>query len=346
MKIAHIVRVTPHRAGLYETARELAEGLRDLGHHAFMIDPVQNYLSITNMLLDPIDRNVPIHEPALAEEADLLINHSGLSGELNQLDKPIIHMLHGRPYSSFILEQTGKIAIYSYWRKVAGDPRFKAFVTFWPSFVPYFQNILPPEKVHAIPAPVDLEAWTPEGPDGYQFHGNSGNPNVVCTDLWREDIDPYHIINAFMYFADRLSGAKLHIYAAPQKGTAWGILKATLREKGYLGECVGIVKGLDNVYRAADVMITPHCIATRSIREALACGCQVVSGPSGKYTPYQAHPEDLKYYAGMINQAYNDLGKTHPDTVHLNRSVAEEHFDPENTADQFNAIIKEVMNNG
>ena len=39
MKIAHIVQVTPHRSGLYETARELAEGLRDIGHAACMVDP-------------------------------------------------------------------------------------------------------------------------------------------------------------------------------------------------------------------------------------------------------------------------------------------------------------------
>lgn len=339
MKIAHIVQVTPHRSGLYETARELAEGLRDIGHAACMVDPVESRISPTS------DRNVPIAYPNWAAEADLLVNHSGLSGELNQLDKPIIHMLHGRPYSSFLLEQTGKIAIYSYWRKVAGDPRFKAFVTFWPSFVPYFQNILPPEKVHAIPAPVDLEAWSLEGPNGYKFHDRGGNPNIVCTDLWREDKDPYHIINAFMYYADRTSGAKLHIYAAPQKGTAWGVLKAMLREQGSLGECLGIVKGLDNVYRAADVMITPHRIATRSVREALACGCQVVSGPSGKYTPYQADPEDLPQYANMIREATIALGRTEPDTTFLNRSVAEQEFNPESTAEHFNAIIEEVINN-
>jgi glycosyltransferase involved in cell wall biosynthesis len=163
--------------------------------------------------------------------------------------------------------------------------------------------VLPPDKIRAIPAPVDLEHWTPDGPSGYQFHGQKGERNVVVTDVWREDKDPYHVLNAFLVYARRYGGAKLHIYAAPQKGTAWGVMKALLRESGCLGECVGFVEGLTNVYRAADVMITPHRIAVRSVREALACGCSVVMDHGQAYTPFRAEPEDLKAFAWKIDTA-------------------------------------------
>lgn len=329
MKVAHVAIVSPHRAGLYETARDLAAAERGLGVDARLIDPVKQVAGE--------DRGVPITGNDFARGADVLVNHSGLSAELNQLDKPIIHMLHGRPYSTFLLEQTSKIAVYSFWRKVAGDPRYKRFVTFWGEFVPYFENILPPDKIRAIPPPVDLDAWTPKGPSGYGFHGQKGDVNIVVTDVWREDKDPYHVLNAFLLFHRTIKRAKLHIYAAPQKGTAWGVLKALLRESGCLGECVGFVRGLANVYRAADVMITPHRMATRSVREALACGCNVVMGHGQKYTPFRAEAEDLPAYARQIAKAIK-----HGDRKR-NRIAATQHFNSENTAKQLISIIEEVL---
>jgi hypothetical protein len=43
-----------------------------------------------------------------------------------------------------------------------------------------------------------------------------------------------------------------------------------------MGEIQSWVSGLDNVYRAASFMLTANEIATRSEREASACGCPVV----------------------------------------------------------------------
>jgi glycosyltransferase involved in cell wall biosynthesis len=329
VRVAHVAIVTPHRAGLYETARDLAAAERRRGVDALIIDPKQR--------VEGNDRGVPIVGPEFGGRCDVLINHSGLSGELNGLDKPIIHMLHGRPYSTFLLEQQGKGAVYSFWRKMAGDPRYKRYVTFWSEFLPYFENVLPPNKLRAIPPPVDLGIWTPKGPSGYRFHGHKGEINIVVTDIWREDKDPYHILNAFLLFTRKIRKAKLHIYAAPQKGTAWGVLKALLRESGCLGECVGFVKGLDNVYRAADAMITPHRIATRSVREALACGCNVVMGHGQKYTPFRAEAEDLGAYARQIGRAlkFGDRKR--------NRIAAEHHFDSAKTAGQLIDIMQEVL---
>lgn len=330
MKVAHVAVVTPHRAGLYETTRDLVAAERQAGIDARVVDPVNE--------ITMVDRGVPVVERSFAQECQVLINHSGLSKELNQLQLPIIHILHGRPYNSFLLEQSGKIAIYSYLRRIRNDRRFKLFVTFWRDFVPYWATLLPRDKIHCLTAPVDLQHWTPDGP-AYNFHGHSGKINVVCSNMWRDDKTPYHIINAFLLFATRVQGARLHIYGAPQKGTAWEILKSLLREAGVLGEVpAGIVKGLQNVYRAADCVITPHRIATRSVREPLACGCNVVMAPGNHYTPYQADPEDLEAYASQIgNAALN--GKNS-----LNRLKAEDCFDARHTAHQFISLLEKVTN--
>jgi glycosyltransferase involved in cell wall biosynthesis len=282
-----------------------------------------------------VDRGVPVVDHSFARECRVLVNHSGLSEELDAYQLPIIHVLHGRPYGSFLLEQSGEIRIYSYLRTVQRDPRFKLFVTFWREFVPYWAALLPRDKIRCVPAPVDLERWKP-GPDGYDFHGHKGEINVTCCDMWRRDKTPFHVINAFFLFASRVTGAKLHVYGAPQKGTGWGILKSLLAEKGLLGEApVGIVKGLQNVYRAVDCAITPHGIATRSVREPLACGCNLVAA-SGRYTPFHADPEDLGAYAAQIGRAVFEKAD--------NRKTARLFFDARDTAKEFIALLNEVAN--
>jgi glycosyltransferase involved in cell wall biosynthesis len=327
MRVAHVAVVTPHRAGLYETTRDLVAAERRAGLDARIIDPIKEP-EITE------DRGVPIVGPGFAKECQVLVNHSGLSKELNRLALPVIHVLHGRPYSSFLLEQQEKIAVYSYLNRIRNDPRFKLFVTFWPEYLPYWSTLLPSDRLHAVAAPVDLERWTPQGPTGYDFQGHKGRINMVCASMWRQDDPPYHIIHAFRLFAARTPGARLHVYGAPGKGTAWEILKRVLQADGILGEVVGIVMGLDNVYRAADVAIAPHRIATRSVREPLACGCNVVMAPGNNYTPFQADPEDLEAYAAQIGRAVRERAE--------NRRTAELLFDPALTAAQFIPLLEQV----
>jgi len=327
MKIAHVVVVTPHLAGIYETTRDLVAAERGLGIDARLVDPKKPGVGE--------DRGVPIAGHDFVSECQVVVNHSGLSKELDGTRLPIVHVMHGRPLSSFLHEQEGRIPVYSYLRRVREDARFKAFVTFWPEYVPYWSVLLPREKLHAIEAPVDLERWTPDGPRGYTFRGHKGEINVVCASVWRHDENPYHIVHAFRLFATWVQGARLHIYAAPQTGSGWAVLKECLQREGILGEVVGFVKGLENVYRAADVAITPHHIATRSVREALACGCNVVMASDNLYTRYAATPEKTWEYASEIRRAVE--GKA------PNREVAETFFDSRRIAEQFMGIVEGVL---
>ena len=335
MKIAHIAVVTPHRAGLYETTRDLVEAERALGLDARICDPTKESSGT--------ERDVPIVNSDFVAVSDIVVNHSGLTSAMRQTGKPIVHVLHGRPYSSFLLEQAGKVRVYNFLKQISSDPDYRAFVTFWPEFLPYFSTILPNDRLHTVPPPVSLKRWSPDGPAGYGFHGHKGKVNVVVTDIWRRDKDPFHVINAFMLFARRVQGTRLHVYASPQKGTAWALLKSLLEEAGTAGEITGFVKGLDNVYRAADVMITPQRIATRSVREALACGCQVVMAPGNSYTPYWADPEDIEAFARAMLVAYYEGGDQRRVA---NRKAAERYFNSENTARQLLDIMTRVNNGG
>ncbi len=305
LKIAHVAAVTPKRCGLYETTRDLVAAEREIGIDSFIVDPRQPTL----------DRGVPIRCASVGE-CDLLVNHSGL-GPYDNSGKPVVHCLHGRPESSFRLERLGQSDVYSYLLRIRHEEQFKRFVTFWPETVPYWRMLLP--SVEVVSAPVDLKAWTPDGPSGYDFHGHKAKFNVVCTDGWREDVTPFNAVHAFYNSVIKRPDAKLHLYGVPDNRRGIDALLLPLKERGCLGEVLGWVDGLANVYRAADLLITSHDMATRSVREARACGC-ITDCAHG----LSIRKEGVSY----DNNA---------------RKIAEEFYDSLNTAKQMLRIYEEVL---
>jgi len=329
MKLAHTAIVTPHRAGLYETVRDLVSAERALGVDAVIIDPQSA----------PEDRGVPIGTAFDPKNFDVIINHSGL-GKYEELakDTPIIHCLHGRPESSFQLEVVGRVAVYTFVKTMSLRPNYKMWVTFWEDYMPYWELLLPVNKLRLITAPVDTKAWTPDGPSGYKFGGKGGEINVVCADMWREDKTPYHIIHCFCEFAKTNPGSKLHLYGV-QRNSAINVLLGQVEERGWLGEVTGYVTGLDNVYRAATMAISTHRIATRSIREALACGCPVVhANGSAKGTDHADPEHTFRFAKVMSNVLINNK-----DNRREARDSALINYDSSKTASEMIALATEVL---
>ena len=331
LTLAHAAVVTPRRCGLYETTRELVTALRASGVDSRICDPTK----ATNTLYPkvPDDRGALLDsiEWAANGTVDFLVNHSGLGSQLEAVDTPVIHIAHGRPRSSFLGETKGAAPIYSYHYHKNKDPRFQAVVTFWPAHVPYLDVMWPDTPIYSIPPPVDLDAWTPKGPRGYQFRGRRGSCNVVCADPWRDDMDPFPVVNAFALYARQFRGAKLHIYGMPRdsKGKllrGWAALLKQIDDQGNLGEVQPWVEGLDHVYRAADFVITPHAIATRSVREAMACGCPVAQLTNG----------DLRAFV-------NRLQTVRVQNREEVRANAEKLFDPAETASAFHTVLRKVI---
>jgi len=330
MKIAHSVIVTPHRCGLYETARELVEAERRLGFDARIVDPVGKK--------EAEDRSVPCMLSDWAKDADVLVNHSGFNAELERVDVPVIHVAHGIPRSSFLLELGNQQKIYTYLYSRNTQDKIKAVVTFWPEYKEYFELLMPDKPVVVVPPSVDLNTWTPSGLGGYDFGGMKGDINVICPDVWREGYDPFHVVNAFLLFALQHPeiNAKLHIYGASKNRRGWDTLFQIAKDIGCLGEIHGWVSGLWNVYRAADIAITQHRVASRGVRESLACGSTLVAATGNQFTPYTAAPENLQEYADEIYKAATNLLP-----ASYNRRVAEREFNPTRTATEMLEVIKQ-----
>lgn len=324
MTSAHITVVTPGRCGLYESTRELVTGLRARGVDARLVDPTRE----TNALHPDgtEDRGAFFADLAWALTADVIVNHSGLGKELEASSQPIVHIAHGRPRSSFLTEKAGSTPIYSYHYRKNADPRFKAIVTFWPEHVPYLRVMFPDKPVTCVQASVDLEAWNPNGPRGFTFHGHKGRINAVITDAWREDVDPFTAVNAVALWAREMKGAKLHLYGAHKDQKGWAVLLRRVRDDGTLGDVQPWVKGLAHVYRAADFMVTPNAIATRSVREAMACGCPVVT-----------------MAGSVLNGFRTDFAKALDSDRAAVRQQAEVRFDPARTAAEFHQVLRQAV---
>lgn len=308
MKVAHSVVITPGACGLYETTKELVTGLRDRGVDSRMVDPIRR----------------GEEDLKWAEEADVIVSHSGVIQ--TESEKPVVHVAHGRPRASWLNEKH-RTKVYSDMYRANKENKYKAVVTFCPEHEPYLRVMFPTTPVHVIQSCVDLEAWNPDGASHYGFNGQGGRVNVVCADIWRDDLDPFIAINAFALWARIVPGVKLHLYGVYEEDMEHGVaLLKTLENAGVLGEVQGHVKGLANVYRAAHCAVTTQNIDTRSVREALACGCPVVR---------------------FTNPVLNGLMKSFTDGLAqsrtLVRQVAMDRFDPAVTARQFMQVLDGVL---
>ena len=153
--------------------------------------------------------------------------------------------------------------------------------------------------------------------------GQGGKVNVVCTDGFRNDIDPFVALNAFALWAREQSDAKVHLYGLRDK-TGWSAIICRIQDDGNMGELKPWVKGLANAYRAADCLITSHSIDTRSVREALACGCPVLR------------------VGATLNGFKEGFAEVLGADRYLMRQIAEKRFSSAVTAKQFNEVLKQI----
>ncbi|KKN09304.1 hypothetical protein LCGC14_1047950 [marine sediment metagenome] len=318
MRIVHSLSVTPGACGLYETANELIVAEQNLGVTVAVANPLR-----------PRKQDVEA-----LQKCDLIVDHSGLTGDMWKAKKPIIHVRHGRPHSTFLMEEQGNKKVYSFLRN--SRRRYDAIVTFWDSHVPYLELMFGRQDIHVIPAPVDLEKWCPEG-SVYDFGKNKGVFNIVCADVFRRDEDPFHVVSACGLLPE---GYKIHLV-----GLKGGLSSATKALVGSLGKNRGSlfswIKGLSCLYRAADLVISPHKIATRAIRESMACGTPVLADLGNPHTKWVADAHNARKFCQKIQEVFHELQKFPDNGDARNHAVMA--FDPRNTATRFLKVAESVL---
>lgn len=307
--IAHFSVFSPNLSGMYATVKDMIRAERMQGIDAQFIDYNIDSEGHTFSRVGLIDEDIITQSPEWAyKEADILIRHSLIVEPIIQVGKPIIMAMHGRPEYSYMLEHYGLSPVMSIMCNHETDNTYVAYISFWQEHESFWSLMMPERKVHYLPSVVDLKRFNPEG---IKYFSNSwnGKPNILVTDLWREDITPFNVILAAAEFKKRYcKDAKLHIFGlpSPKRGfvSRYG---QKLKDAGITGETNTLVPFMENVYRAADILVTPHKIATRVIREAMASGLSIVAGSGCPYTTYVADARDTSAFAHQINRCWTTL---------------------------------------
>jgi FkbM family methyltransferase len=328
MKVAHFAEFGPSRSGLYGTTRDLVMAERSVGLDAVFIDTWvtkdQKIVSRPNLS----DGDLPIVRPEWAHDADILVHHSIIHHELRDREIPIVLALHGRPESTFLLEHRNVVkGIYGAQLEHGQDPRYKAFFTFWKEHLFHHALMLPKDKLHLVPAPVDLGRFTPNG----KAHKFKGSPAILIADMWRHDVTPFNVVMGAVRFANKYApDARIHIIGAIPKKRSWQTLTKVLRKAGCLGSIIPKVANPEVCYRGADMVVCPHAIATRVVRESLACGTPVVAHIGNPYANKTADTKDPESLAQAMERCWQWMQRCEQDLItKATRTVAVQEFHPE-----------------
>jgi len=353
MKITHFAPFAPNACGLYEAARDMVIADRRSGHEACLIDvgitsKVNNKFEHAPGVIGVPDSRggteIITANPEEVYNADIIIVHTGTPDNwIVQTQAPIIWILHGRPLACFRTEQFGSGNSYSLISQIAQWPRVKAMVTFWPFHVQYWNAIIPADKLVCFPAPPIDETRFCEDGNNHDFKELGGYWNIAIAESWREDIDIYEVSHGIIELAKSQSGVKYHIYAMntplPQ---CWDWLIKELRRLNVLGELWARRPNIEEIYRSADILLSPQRIVTRTIGEALSCGLPVVAAQGCEYAPYTMRPDEPETVADALKSAIRDLTNV-PEAVHDKVKETAKAFSLTEYSNQMNTLYKKLL---
>ncbi len=356
MKVTHFLNFAPHQAGIYGTACDLVRAERKQGMDVRVVDYGNGKdAPQRHSRVGCVDDDIVTTAPEHALESDVIVRHSALPQKVFDSDIPLVMPFHGMPEYSFMLEHMGISRTLKELMVSTDNPRYKAFLTMWKETVFYWEAMFPGKKIFYVPPPVDLDKFNPLGKK-YTFK-HPGKINIVIAGVWRKEYTtPYSVLFAAAKFVrDKCPEARVQIFGVPQDNVKYtskvkndGPVNHTLlalKKGNMVGECFRIVPNLDEVYREADIAVTQHTVASRTVREALASGCPLVAASGNKYTPYTADPRDPEAFANAIEGCYKDIMSNRKVIRERARAMAEKEFNLDRVGKAMKRVFEYAMEN-
>ena len=342
LKVAHFAQFGPHSAGISGTAIDMILAERAVGIDAQLID----FDGTKKPSKVGLERSGVITVgPSIAKTADILVRHSAIPPAIKNLGIPIVMCLHGRPEYTFLLDYSKKHAVINCYLNSAKDPQYAGFITFWKQHLDYLNILLPKTTIDYVPAMVDLDLYNPKGIK-YDYSDIGGSPNILITDMFREDVNPFNmLLAASTFIREYYPKGKAHIYGMMRlKESPVKELIGAMKAAGVLGDVQPLVRDMDRIYRSADMLITPHVIATRVVREALASGLPIVGGNGNPYTVYQANHLDVPGFAAEMARCWDTI-KGKKQFRQEARQKAEFEFNPKTSGEYIKDIFERILKN-
>lgn len=340
MKVLHFARFGPNQAGIYESAKDLILAERSQGIDAQMCDFGSKVDGEYKSRAGLVDGDITTVSPDQAKDADILVRHSAIPPEVVKLNKPTVLTLHGTPEYMVRLDHAKKTNVLR--DAVRAAKEAVAVVTFWREHLFEWETILGIE-IKYCPAIVDLNKWNPEG-KAFDF---GPGIHIVSTGMFRNEYrTPYECIWAAAEVVKKQSDVHLHIFGCPtdpRPEAPYRRLVHQLKINGLIDSVYSIVSNLPEVYRGADLALTPHTVASRTVRESLACGCPIVAGKGNYYTQYQGNPDYRENFKNAVKFCIRDIKKDKQGCRKLARDTAEIQFASRLAGKRVKKIFEEVL---
>jgi len=324
LKVAHFAKFAPNQAGISGTAIDMVSAERAVGIDSQLIDFAGNGKPC---IVGNEQNGVKTIGPSWAKSADIIVRHSAIPPYIQELNKPQVMCLHGRPEYLFMLEYGKKYKILSEYYSCAADPRYRAFITFWEEHLKFLNILLPDKKIDFVPAMVNQTAFNQSG-IRIDYGDEGGEPNILIADMFREDITPFNVLLAAARFVkEYCPGARVNIYGLQRmQETPVKDLVEKMKAAGVIAQAEPLSKNMAHIYKANDILITPHRIATRVIREACASGLPIVAGMGCPYTKYTADARDTDGFAAEIDKCWNDVQENRKQASQSSIDIADNEF--------------------
>jgi len=349
--IAHFSPFAPGACGLYEAARDFVRADRLAGRDAELC--VVPYNGAPLRVGENDDRSgerVTARSWEECKDADLFVVHGTyVDAWLAKTDAPVVVALHGRPQACFVPEQKDPDRnAFSLMLDFARYQRVKVLLTMWREHMPYWSQFMPEEKlVTSEDPPIDCEMFQPHGVKLDIPSDKRGRRNLLICDSWREDVDCFEAAIGAIHAACRVPGLKVHFFGVDHKDGkpphCWEHIFSALRNLDALGLVSGRILEIASVYRAMDVVLSPHRIGVRTIGEALASGVPVVAEAGCRYTPYTAQMQDPESVAEMVERCIGDLDSDGAGTRAKARMQAVAHFGLKQFGEKLTGIYEKAL---
>ena len=340
MRIIHFGRFALNQAGIYASTRDLILAERAEGIAAGFVDFGSKVDGEYKSRVGLVDSVIETVSPDEAKDADILVRHSAIPPEIVKLNKPTVLMLHGAPEYMVRLDHAKKTNVLR--DACRSAKKAVAVVTFWKEHVFEWETLLG-VKIEYCPAIVDLDKWNPEG-KAFDF---GPGIHIVSTGMFRNEYrTPYECIWAAAEVVKEQSDVHLHIFGCPtdpRPEAPYRRLIHQLVTNKLVDSVHGLVTNLPEIYRGADLALTPHVVASRTVRESLACGCPIVGGDGNSFTDCRADPDYRSGFKSQIKLAIGNIRTSSNREIRIARDMAEQEFAPTLAGKRMKEIYEKVL---
>lgn len=290
MKIVHYAPFSPNACGLYEAARDMTRADCEAGHTVYFVDTgVSRAGNREEAKAGQVDDRAGFklmtvsHELIKQVNPDILFFHTDVYKHwYADFEAPIVWVVHGRPQACVTPEVFMNRNSYSTYINASSFPRTKKMLYFWDDFIPNWYSVFHGKDI-IMPMVIDQHRFRPLK-TSFSFK-NKGQFNFLISDSDREDVSVYNLINNLNWATKSFIGThSLKFHFCGGYSNIYNPLYENLRRNGFLGDIMTRVSNIELVYNAADCIISPNKILTRTIAEAVCCGTPVICQEDGKHS--------------------------------------------------------------